>query len=183
MDPGAFSYFPTSYFSPFFFPELAATVPIQPLTPAGARDRDVFRALQAALQSLGVFDAVLLHQHGDTAHATADRNPIAVVRRTDWTESNIASPTTIERNVNFEILIALRDDDPEPRFEALERLENLALNALDGQDWAGVCLRDKTSIQRGLDDTSARHPEARVILKGQFTYVVEGYAGRDMTAT
>jgi hypothetical protein len=176
MDPGAFSYFPVTYYSPYYFPGLDAPAP--PESPG--RDRDVFRALQSALQALGAFDAVLLHQQGDLAHATSDRNPIALVRRTDWIETNIAGPTTIERTVNFEVVIALRDEDPEARFEALERLESLALNALDGQNWAGISLRDKTSLRRGYDDPAAPHPEARVSLKGQFTYILEGYSNRSI---
>jgi hypothetical protein len=174
MNPAVFPYFAGPYFSHFYFP------PLEALSPSTAsRDRDVFRALQAALGATGAFDAVLMHQYDTPANMSPDRNPVVVLRRTDWLETNLADPTTIQRTVAFEIVIALRDDDPEARFEAIERLESLVLNALDGQNWAGLCLRDQTAIRRGSDDPTASHPEARVILKGQFAYILEGYASRN----
>jgi hypothetical protein len=172
--------FPPALFPPDMWNGRAAAPPASVLGPG--RDRDVFQAIKATLVGTQAFDAVLLHQAINHARTTADRNPIVTIRRTGWNEADLYDPTCFERTVSYDLTIALRMDDPEERFAALERLEDIAVNALDGQTLAGICVRHKTAIARGQDDPEARDPEQRVTLKGQFAYLFDGYAGRTTSA-
>jgi len=145
-----------------------------------ARDRDIFLAIKAALDARNIFDAVLLHQPATNARAAADQNPVVTIKRTDVAEaSRWGNPITLERTVKYDLTISIRDEEHEDRFERMELLESVVINALDGQAWVGVCLSDRSLISRGTDDPRARHPEQRVVMKGQFTYILTGYTNRN----
>lgn len=177
--PGA-SYWPPRFWSPAYFPPRywsSADLSI------AARDRAIFREIKLALEASCSFDAVLLHQPLEHARATADRNPVITIRRTGWEERSLCGyPTTLERTVFYQATIALRDENADLRFETLQQLEDLALNTLEGQSWAGMCLPHRSLVRRGTDDPRAAHPEQRVTLDGQFVYILTGYSTRNPSA-
>lgn len=174
--PGA-SYWPPRFWSPAYY---AADYWSGAGLSVAACDRAIFREIKKALEASCSFDAVLLHQPLNHARATADRNPIITVRRTGWDEQSLCGyPTIFERTVAYQATIAVREEDSYLRFETLQQLEDLALNSLDGQSWAGLCLPHKSLVRRGADDTRAGHPEQHVTLEGQFVYLLTGYSARN----
>jgi hypothetical protein len=175
--PGA-SYFPRRDWPPrYFAPRFWSGTSVDQT--ALGRDRDIFRAIKAALDATNSFATVLLHQSVLNARAGADQNPIVTIQRTAVQEnSRWGNPITIERTVSFDLTIAIRAEDHDERFEQMELLESVVMNVLSGQSWAGICLPDRSLIARGMDDPRPRHPEQRVVMKGQFTYLL-GYATRN----
>ena len=141
---------------------------------ATGRDQDVFRAIKAALEATGAFEAVLLHQDPDRPRVANDRSPIATVRRTSANEVDLCGfPITRERAVDYELTIAVRGMDPEARFEALDLLRDLAADALDGRSLASLTLPSRTTLAGSIDDLKAGPPEHRVTMKGRFAYLID----------
>ncbi len=179
------TYFGATYFSPMYFAASTAgivvTVPPPP-GPRGYRDRNAFAAIVAALESTGEFAAVLL---GSPAYRTlvgADRTPMAVISPTEWDEEDDADPIFNVRHVSYLLTLICRGEIPGERYEQLDRLTSVVQNALDGSNLDGGCLPALTKFRRGRPDLSARHPEQRILLEGEFTYLISTQAGHDTTA-
>ncbi len=148
--------------------------------PQPSRDRDVFLAMQAALVATNEFDVVPLHRDIEHVRASDEARVVASFQRTNWAEENIAEGCLI-RTVQFDLTIALRVEDEVDSFEAKERLENIAKNTIGGQSFASITFLESTWLRAGADDLSARHPEARSTLTGQFAYVLNGFADNNTT--
>jgi len=178
------SYFSAAYFSPMYFaaPGTGNVVSAPPPPPPGYRDRDAFAAIVAALESTGEFAAVVLGSPADRALVGADRAPMAVVSPTDWDEEDDADPVFNVRHVSYTLTLICRGEDHEVRYEQLDRLTSVVQDALDGSDLAGGCLPALTKFRRGRPDPSARHPEQRLVLAGEFTDLINTQAGHDTSA-
>jgi hypothetical protein len=136
------------------------------------RDADAFSAMVATLASTGVFADVLFGTNPDRMSAGADLSPVAVITPEAWVEIDDADPNVIVRHVSFNLSLIVRDENPEWRFDELDRLSCIALNALDGSDLGGGSLPSMTRLQRGRYDSNSRHPEQRLEVLGEFTYLI-----------
>ena len=57
-----------------------------------------------------------------------------------WFETDDCDPVVIVRHVSFTLTLVARDEDPLTRYQTLDRLTCISLNAIDGSDLGGVCL-------------------------------------------
>ena len=96
-----------------------------------------------------------------------------------WTESDETDPCLLIRRVVYQLSLLVRDEDSSRRIEQLDRLSSVAQNTLDGSDLNGGCLPALTKLRQGKFDQGLRHPEQRVVLDGEFTYLVPSYTGHD----
>jgi hypothetical protein len=170
-------YFSPSFFSPFYFsPTTTASAPTAPAP--GYRDRDAFAAIIAALEASGEFATVVIGSPLDD-RVTAGNDPWALVTPTEWEEGDDADPIVCVRRVSFTLTIVVRHEDPGERFQRLDRLTAVAQDAIDGSDLNGGCLPALTRLRRGRLDDRPRHPEQRVTLSGEFSYLITAYNGHD----
>jgi hypothetical protein len=169
-------YFAPTFFSPYYFPPLApwagqAGVP----GPAGYRDRDAFDAIVSALASTGEFADVLYGYPPDLGVVSAGAAPSAIVTPERWAEYDDVDPTVIVRQVSFTITLLVRDEDAGRRYDDLDRLSSVVANVLDGSSLNGGCMPALTMIREGQFDASSRHPEQRLRLRGEFSYLVPSF--------
>ena len=167
-------YYAPTYFSPFYFP------PLSPLngqgnSPAVVRDQDVFNAIVAALLSTQVFADVLFGPLLDQSMIAADRVPLAVVTPDRWAEYDDVDPTSILRQVGYKLTLLVRDEDPSRRYDALDALSSIAQNVLDGSNLNGGCLPALTKLRAGRYEAGCRSPEQRLVLEGEFSYLIPSY--------
>ncbi len=152
-----------------------------PLPAGGYRDRDAFAAIVTALADTGEFSDVILGEAPGQNAAGAARTPLAVVAPEQWTESDNVDPCLLVRHVSFKVLITIRDEYPYQGIERLDRLSSVAQDVLDGSDLNGGCIPALTKLRQGRFDPSTSHPEQRVVLDGEFTYLVSPLTGHDIT--
>ncbi len=171
----AFYYAPT-FFSPYYFPALApwAGQVVAP-GPAGYRDRDAFDAIVSALASTGEFADVLFGYPPDLGVISAGAAPGAIVTPERWTEYDDVDPTVIVREVSCTITLLVRDEDAGRRYDDLDRLSSIVTNLLDGSSLNGGCMPALTMIREGQFDASSRHPEQRLRLRGEFSYLIPSF--------
>jgi hypothetical protein len=149
--------------------------------PAG-RDWDVLGAIRDLLTLTGQFDLVALsglpEDRGFAAVSTA-----CVIQPGAWEdvdEWDDAVEVSIPRRVSWTLTILVRDSDPEVRDSTADRLSNLAQDTLDGVSLGGITLPGRTKLRRGVWSRPAS-AERRLVLAGEFTYIVSGFAGHDDT--
>jgi hypothetical protein len=151
------------------------------------RDRDAYAAILSALKATGVFAEVDFGTSLDEAAIAADRVPLTVVTPVEWAELDDADPMVYLRRVVFSLVIVVRDEDASQRFEQLDRLTSVVQDAIDGSDLGGGCIPALTVIRRGRYSVMRRgnssalsnHPEQRVSLIGEFTYLIPAQIGHD----
>src|SRR5262249_39462720 len=141
------------------------------------RDRDAYAAIVAALAATGEFAEVVFAVPLDHAPIGAGRSPLAVVVPDDWTEVDDVGGTGLVRHAPYALTLAVRDEDPQARFQRLDRLTSVVQNAIDGTDLGGGCLTTLTRIGSGRYDPAPRHPEQRVTLAGRFAYLIASASG------
>jgi hypothetical protein len=176
-------YFSPTYFSPFFYPPLL----VQPGSGTDGddvgpfRDRDAFDSIIAALVDTGEFADVCFGTTADKVVAGADAFPLAVVTPDTWEELDDVDPIVVVRHVSYIVTLSVRNEDPTLRYERLDLLTSIVLNALDGLDLGGSCLPALTKIRTGRYEAVPRHPEQRLVLTGEFTYLIPSFGGHDTT--
>lgn len=179
MSASPVGYFPPTFFSPFYFPSFIAAGGGSGAPNSPYRDRDAFASMVTALTASGEFAGVLF---GTTAAATvggANVAPAAVITPDTWFETDDCDPVVIVRHVSFTLTLVARDEDPLARYQTLDRLTCISLNAIDGSDLGGVCLPALTRLRRGQFDTTSTSPEQSVVLHGEFTYLVPSFTGHN----
>ena len=173
-------YFAPSFFSPHYFPPLLGKsggtggAPISP-----CRDRDAFDAIIAALLSTGEFAAIVFGTTPGRMAAGGDLTPVAVITPEAWAELDDVDPIVVVRQVVFALTIAVRGEEPTSRYEQLDRLSCVVLNAIDGLDLGGACLPALTRIRRGRYESDSKHPEQRLVLSGEFSYLIPSLNGHN----
>ncbi len=177
-------YFSPSYFSPLYFAPSGDESGDEPGPPSpipGYRDRDAYAAILAALKSSGEFGVVAFGLSLVSAVLEAESSPVAVVIPLGWEEEDDADPIVNVRHVRYTLIVSVRNENPLEAYQRLDRLMSIAQNLLDGSDLGG-CLPGMTKLRRGRRDVEAPHPEHRVLLAGEFTYLISTQAGHDLTA-
>jgi hypothetical protein len=169
-------YFAPSYFSAYYFPPLLGDDSLTPGTTPYS-DQDAYTAMITALEGTGVFADVAFGTTADQRQGGADLIPAAVITPVWWSEVDDVDPSVVVRQVTFDLTLIVRDEDPFMRFKSLDRLTALAQNAIDGTDLGGGCLPALTLLRRGGYDPSPVYPEQRVVLRGEFTYLVPNLNG------
>jgi len=124
-----------------------------------SRDRDCLNAAHDLLVATDEFDLVPLDTPIADLRATSDSRAVALLECGDQAdESRTGSPVTLMHTRQFTVTLALRVEEDVVRSEALERLANVACNAINGQSLAGQTFFDQTWLKTGKTDKS-RHPE------------------------
>jgi hypothetical protein len=173
-------YFAPSFFSPSYFPPLV----VQAGGTNGAaispyRDGHAFDAILAALINTGEFAAAVFGATPDRIVAGSDATPLAVIAPETWVELDDVDPIVIVRQVAFSLVIVVRGEEPAARYGQLDRLSCVVLNAVDGLDLGGACLPTLTRIRRGRYESDSKHPEQRLLLTGEFTYLIPSLNGHN----
>ncbi len=158
-----------------------SAVPGAEVTVNPYRDRDVFAAIVAALQATSEFSDVSLQPVESFANIPADRTPMALVIPRQWQEDPDTAPGSSIRRVGYLLSLAVRLDDPQDQYQALDRLAAIVQNTLDGSSLGGLCLGPMSRIRQGSFDTKSRHPELRVNLDAEFSYAIPASAARNVT--
>jgi hypothetical protein len=168
-------YFAPTFFTPYYFPSLVTLGP--PDGVAVMRDGDGFKAILDVLAATGEFAIVSFGTTADRRSAGADLTPAAVVTPDAWYEADDTDPVVLVRRVFFTLTLVVRDEDPLARYDALDRLSCVALNALDGADLGGDCIAALTRAYRGRFEPTPTHPEQSVAIHGEFTYLIPSLNG------
>jgi hypothetical protein len=141
----------------------------------GFRDHDVFASICEALAATGEFADVVLGEVVDQGNYGADRIPLAVITPVQWDESDESDPINLVRRVSYRLTLIVRDENPGSRFDFLDRLSSVVQNALDGSALNGGCLPALSKLRQGRYDQGPGHPEQRLTLLGEFSYIVGGF--------
>lgn len=174
-------FFSPSYFTPFYFPPLyvqagggdnGGSVSVY-------RDRDGFDSIIAALLDTGVFASIVFGSTPDGMTVGADLTPLAIITPESWVEIDDADPIVIVRQVFYSLTIAVRGEEPIIRYDLLDQLSCIVLNAIDGSDLGGMCLPDWTLLRAGRYEPVTRHPEQRLVMSGEFAYLIRSFSGHN----
>lgn len=142
-------------------------------------DGDVLDDAQGRLQATGAFDGVYRSALPESRGGAAGDRLAAVVAPLDWEQTDDVDDETLvqsTRRVRWTLTLIVRDDDPEARERALEKLLAVAQNALDGQALAALTIPDWTRLRRGRYQPPSA-PEQRMTVTGEFAYWVAGFNG------
>jgi hypothetical protein len=179
---GPTRYYAPTYFSRYYFPTLFASATPQAAEDGPFTDRGAYAAMAQALEGTGSFAVVTFGTTADRRPAGVDLTPAAVITPVWWDEIDDVDPYVIVRRVGFDLTIIVRDEDPVARFGQLDSLTGLAQDAIDGADLGGGCLPALTMLRRGSYDPNPVHPEQRVVLRGEFTYLIPSLNGHTATS-
>lgn len=144
----------------------------------GDRDRDVLADIAARLEATGEFADVAVLRPGNPRQV-ADQTPTASVARLGRTpEKRIpGDPVRLLRTVKFRVAIEARAEEEDERFDLLDRLDDVARNAIEGRCLAGLTFPHQTTLKDTADDPKARNPTGRITIDGEATYLIEAPAG------
>jgi hypothetical protein len=147
------------------------------------RDRDVRNAIQAALVATGAFDGVWIwglpeeHGTGSSQLAAAAIEPESSSQQDHW-DGGPGTGLLVTSRVIITLLV--RCEDPQLRDEGVELLVDTAADALNGQSLAGFTLPDVTRFLSWAW-LAPTPPERRVKATFQYAYLVDSWAGYDVT--
>jgi hypothetical protein len=166
-------YFAPDFFSPFYFAPLLSINSDPPDEPEGPyRDCNAFAAVIAALDATNEFACVVFGMTANRRPVGSDLAPVAVITPDRWSESDDADPSVVLRQVVFSLTLIVREEASTYGFDQLDRLTCLAQNAIEGSDLGGGSLKTLTRVRSGSYDTEAPYPEQRVVLRGEFAYLI-----------
>ncbi|MEO6811166.1 MAG: hypothetical protein ABI353_18815 [Isosphaeraceae bacterium] len=135
-------------------------------------DQDAFSAMVEALKATGAFAEVSFGVTIDRCNISAGCLPLALIVPTEWTERDTPDSGSLMRQVGFTLTLVVRQADEAARFEQLDRLASLAHGVMNRSDLGGGCVRALTKIRRARHDQGTRHPEQRIVLNGDFSYLI-----------
>jgi len=144
--------------------------------PVRFRDSDAIEAAAALLAATGEFVEVSVGRPLGRSGVAADRAPLARLVPRGWDEDDLDRDAGLRR-VAFEIVLAVRDDDPGRGLDRLDRLGSLARDAIRGADLGGGCIPALTRARLGRLDRGRKPPELRSTLLAEFAYLVSPPGG------
>jgi hypothetical protein len=111
------------------------------------RDRTLLKVVQALLRTTQAFDQVLTTDLPESL-AGSDRTKLAALSIGGWKEETTfdGDPAPCERLVQFFLTICVRHPDPESRDDEVDRLSQVASNAVNLQMLGGVVAYQKTKL-------------------------------------
>ena len=149
-----------------------------------SRERDIRTAIQNALAATQAFDGVHVFGLPEDCGSSADELAMAVIMPRSTQEDDLwdAGPAGgVIYRCTMALTVLARNEDPQARDEAAERLLNIAMNAINGQDLVpGLTIPDKT-IVASWDWQKEEHPERRINCTISVWYEVEGWDAQDTT--
>jgi hypothetical protein len=135
-------------------------------------DQDAFSAMVGALKATGAFGEVNFWVKIDRCNIGAGCLPLAIIVPTEWIERDTPDSGSLLRRVAFTLTLVVRQADGTSRFNQLDRLASLAQSVINGSDLGGGCVRALTKIRGARQDQGTRHPEQRLVLRGEFSYLI-----------
>ena len=169
-------YYAPTYFSPYFFAPLGPSSSGGPGEPTNQfRDRDVFASIIGILNYTSEFFAVILGEPDELGKLGASQSPLIIITPFQWEERDDVDPVTLFRRVQYHLTLVVRDEEPENRYDLLDRLSSVVQNALDGSSLNGGCLPALSKIREGRFDKTSCYPEQRLAMQGEFTYLVANF--------
>jgi hypothetical protein len=145
------------------------------------RDRDVRNAIHDQLVATGAFDGVWIwgppEDYGTAASSLA---AVAIEPESGSQEDRWDAGPNIGLEITGRVTLIFysRNDDPQLRDEAVERLLYTAADALQGQCLAGLTVCDRTRFT-SWNWQPATAPERRIVSKFTYTYLVSGWERLD----
>lgn len=157
----------------------------RPVVPPGSlaqRDMHVWRAIVHAISDTDAFDAVLIGERpSGRGQFGADRTPAAIVTPTTGAELDAWDDfSDVEPRVDgaFFLTIVVRDEDAARRFATLDRLRQVASNAISGRSLAGLTVAGLTRLRSWTFEGDGS-PEKHLVIRGEYAYLVPGDTARD----
>lgn len=139
------------------------------------RDWHYLKAIAALLKATGQFDSITMFSMDEAIKASgSNRLKLANLSLAGFKNECefTGEPSPVERTVNFFLLIAVRHQDAETRDSELDRLANVATNAINHQSLGGETKYQETLILKGIygppDDI-----ERRIKLVGQWVQIID----------
>lgn len=163
-------FYPTSYFAPSYFPLLDPHPLVIPSSSRFYVQSDAFAAMVDILRRSGRFAEVLFAISSESTTFAADRYPFVVVIPGTWSETDDANPSSRVHQASFQLILAVRENDPVQGFHSLDRLTLCVQAAIEGSSLGGGCIAARTRLYSGAIDSKAVHPELRVRITGEFSY-------------
>jgi hypothetical protein len=141
--------------------------------PGTGRDYDLWADARDRLEATGAFDLVVIGRPDERARSAVEAAACWVVPLDD-DELDI-DPDLVLVGCRFSLVVEVRAEDVEARADALDRLKNVAKNALNGQSLAGISLPGRTRVRRASHGPR-KHPTAPLELTVEAPYF-DPYAG------
>ena len=164
--------FPTTFFPAWYFPPAYYAGGTSPIIPVVAyTDSAAYSAMSSALQATGAFAAVSYGTSVNSVSA-AGRYPFALIQPVSWSETQDSAGPGMLRRVSFNLTLGVRDPLARNRLDSLDQLMAIVRSALNGSTLGGGCVPSQTLVSQGRFDPTAQPPEGRLLLSGQFAYLV-----------
>lgn len=142
------------------------------------RERDIRNAIKAALIATNAFNEVFLTGLPERYGFGADKVAAAVIEPSSTSKQHIWDDAPwggVTYTCDIVVTLLYRAIDPQLRDEAVERLLDMAVNAIAGQALVpGLTIPAKTEIVTWRWE-KAVHPERRITATFQVGYLVEGW--------
>ena len=156
-------------------PPVPATLPV--------RDRPILRLIRDALMASKEFDAVTTSGLPEMDGQSAGIARLGSLELQSSKEVVLFSDpynVTVERTVHFLLTVSDRDNDPDARDDEADRLVAVAANAINGNDFGGVTIVDRTFLSAGTH-LPPMGVERRIKAAGQFVYLIPSWNTRNTT--
>jgi hypothetical protein len=147
------------------------------------RDRDYLRFCRDLLELTDEFGLVTTSGLPESDGQSAEVQKLASLELKGYREDHLGSDYNAQpllRSVEFLLTIHVRDPDPDARDDELDRLAQVAGNALVGKPLGGESLAPFTQLGRGVYE-AAQGPERRLRVLGTFVYEISDWGTRDTT--
>lgn len=145
------------------------------------RDRQYLKIIAGLLVETGQFDAVTTTGPPEDRGQTAEYLKLAGLELAGFKEETWASEPTgpsYLRTVQYLLYLHVRDPDPDARDDEIDRLAQLAANAVVAQELGGESVFQATTLARGQYQAAVA-PERRLKIAGEFQYVLESPSDRN----
>lgn len=172
--------FPAVHWLSVFAPTIV--IPVGPIPPP--RDADIIDAIIAALRATKAFDEVAWGETPERWGRGADKSALATVEPSGWQEIDEWDDEPDDSGLGytvrstFTLTLYSRSSDPRTRDRRVDRLLNVAKNAIDGNGFGGLTIPDLTLLRSGKYQPAA-NPERRMIVVGEYAYLVDGSPNHD----
>ena len=145
---------------------------------AALRDRPILRHLAQLLRDTGQFHRVTTTGEVERKGESAEHYKFATLSLTGFTEQPWAGDpdedTVVQRTVTYQLVIAVRDEDPDCRDDELDRLVQVAHNTLGGRSYSDATESEQSYLTGGRY-LPAVSPQREAVLTGQWVQMVEDW--------